>query len=380
MKGLLAILVLLIMCQRVGYSQAEYARCGVLLVSTDKATLRPVFKSTSKTIQIRVVFHVVQGPDDVYISDNQIQQQLDRLNEDFNSTNADLDQVPAEFRHLIPAEGIYFHLATRQLPDQQFDIGIYRMKTDKKAIGLTPDVYLSERGGSTAWPAEEYLNIWIADLGSKITGLGSGPQSVDPYMDGVLVDPSFFSLNDSKRYSLGRVLVHEIGHYLGLNHPWEDQTNCQRLPSSIADIPLQSTVYDGCPTHPQLSCESNDLFMSYMNYVDDDCMVMFSRLQMDYMRSIIVSLRPGLMVEPSLVPTSEEVEIFPNPVVKGSVTLKLPSATPKLTRIVLYDYSGRLCFDQSLFIAGSYVLLVDHLPAGLYILKVDRLAKRLVIS
>ena len=48
--------------------------------------------------------------------------------------------------------------------------GITRTKTSKKVIGLSDDLFFTEKGGKTAWNTEGYLNIWVADLGTKITG------------------------------------------------------------------------------------------------------------------------------------------------------------------------------------------------------------------
>lgn len=44
--------------------------------------------------------------------------------------------------------------------------------------------------------------------------------------------------------------------------------------------PIQKNQYKDCPIYPQISCESSDMFMNYMDYVDDACMVMFSTSQM----------------------------------------------------------------------------------------------------
>ena len=80
-------------------------------------------------------------------------------------------------------------------------------------------------------------------------------------------------------FDLGRTTTHEVGHWLNLFHIWgDDGTGCNGS-DHCADTPNQASENFGKPTFPHISCNNGpngDLFMDYMDYVDDDSMVMFT--------------------------------------------------------------------------------------------------------
>lgn len=68
------------------------------------------------------------------------------------------------------------------------------------------------------------------------------------------------------------------------------------------DTPNQDGSNTGCPGHPHASCESNDMFMNYMDYVDDSCMRIFSVGQADRMHATLATARTGILASDGLVP------------------------------------------------------------------------------
>ena len=80
-------------------------------------------------------------------------------------------------------------------------------------------------------------------------------------------------------FHLGRTATHEIGHYLNLFHIWgDDGTGCGGT-DEVDDTPNQAGPNTGKPAWPHVTCRNGphgDLFMDYMDYVDDDMMVMFT--------------------------------------------------------------------------------------------------------
>lgn len=194
---------------------------------------------------------------------------------DFNGENDDLSNVPNEFQAFIAAKGIRFCLAAED-PQGLPTSGIVRVKTDVEAIGTKDELFFSALGGSDAWNPNKYLNIWVANTGEFITGFGTFPEQVEAEKQGVVVHPKYFGENNSKNYYLGRVAVHEIGHYFGLYHIWDNNLNCD-TDDGVQDTPLQQHAYEGCPVYPQSSCGSMDMFMNFMDYVDDSCMLMFTQ-------------------------------------------------------------------------------------------------------
>ena len=79
-------------------------------------------------------------------------------------------------------------------------------------------------------------------------------------------------------HALGRTLTHEVGHYLGLLHPWGarvciDNDYCDDTP------PVDEPVLR-CPSVPVLGCADKPIMAdNYMNYVEDACMNTFTRDQ-----------------------------------------------------------------------------------------------------
>ena len=66
-------------------------------------------------------------------------------------------------------------------------------------------------------------------------------------------------------------------------HPWGRGSGGCDEDDLVGDTPISEQAYYDTPTHPQVSCESTDMFMNFMEYVDDSVMVMFSAGQVDRM-------------------------------------------------------------------------------------------------
>ena len=174
---------------------------------------------------VPVVVHVVWNTPEENVGDLTVLSQIEALNRDFNGENADLTDVPSEFRPSIAKEGIRFCLAAEDSYGASTS-GILRTRTSVEAIGAKDDLFFSAFGGSDAWDTERYLNIWVANTGEFITGFGTFPGQVEAERQGVVVHPAYFGKNSSQRYGLGRVAVHEVGHYLGLKHTWDGNAGC----------------------------------------------------------------------------------------------------------------------------------------------------------
>src|SRR5690606_29230296 len=132
--------------------------------------------------------------------------------------------------------------------------------------------------------------------------------------DGVVVHPSWIGWKDK---SQGKTLLHEIGHYLGLYHLWGTSQSCMS-DDFVEDTPLQAINYTGCPDYPQVSCESVNMHMNYMDYVDDSCMHLFTQGQISRMLAHVQMFRNNLgkSVESkcaSSSTTANGISVFPNP-------------------------------------------------------------------
>lgn len=255
-------------------------------------------------IRIPVVVHVVYDRDEFNISDEKIASQIAVLNQDFRKKNPDQTATPAEFAPLVADVGIEFELATID-PDGKPTRGITRTRSavdgwDGKVLGVEKPVedlklYFTRQGGRDAWPADRYLNIWVAELSGRtgkpaLAGYAQFPGG-DARLDGVVIDPRVFGTQPPlmAEHHLGRTATHEIGHWLNLIHIFANSGHCQS-DDLVDDTPVASAAYKGKPSYPQHSCGQSNMFMNFMDHVDDDAMYMFTLGQKARMRAV---LSPG---------------------------------------------------------------------------------------
>lgn len=224
-------------------------------------------------INIPVYIHVVYSNSNENISDAQINSQMNVLNEDFRSTNGDVNQVPSEFAGVVADSEINFTLA-----------GTFRYSDSRTSWGTNNAV-------KSAYPPvtpETHMNIWVCNIGGGILGYAQFPGG-NLATDGVVVSPQYFGTTGfvSAPFDGGRTLTHEVGHYFNLRHIWGDG-RC-RQDDFVADTPSSDRPNYGCPNYPTAHCRTNDMTMNYMDYVNDACMYMFSEGQKARMRAIFAS-------------------------------------------------------------------------------------------
>ncbi|TDW29987.1 zinc metalloprotease [Cryobacterium psychrophilum] len=262
------------LAEQPGFAEARVA----LDVEALRTVARGIFAARAGVTRIPVVVHVVWHEDDQNISDEQIQSQIAVLNQDFRKTNADIIKLPEVFRSLADDAQVEFALATTDPGGEDTD-GITRTHTDTRSFTYDDAIKFASSGGADAWPADKYLNLWVGRLSGGLLGYAQFPGG-EPSTDGVVVlDTAVGTVGTaSPPFGLGRTATHEIGHWLNLNHIWGDESGCVGT-DKVDDTPNQADANVGKPAFPHVSCgngPNGDLFADYMDYVDDDVMVMFS--------------------------------------------------------------------------------------------------------
>ncbi|MFC5477764.1 M43 family zinc metalloprotease [Massilia suwonensis] len=247
--------------------------------------------------RIPVVVHVVWNTAAQNISDAQIASQIEVLNRDFRRTNPDVGITPAPFLPLATDARIEFFLADTD-PSGAPTSGIERRQTSVASFNDNDAVKSTASGGLNAWPAANYLNVWVCQLGGGLLGYAQFPGGPDA-TDGVVILHSAFGTTGTAAapFNLGRTTTHEIGHWLNLNHIWgDDGTGCSGT-DNVADTPNQAGANVGAPSFPHVSCSNGpngDMFMNYMDYVDDRAMVMFSAGQVARMQACLDGVRSAI--------------------------------------------------------------------------------------
>ncbi|GGL00170.1 hypothetical protein Ppa06_68810 [Planomonospora parontospora subsp. parontospora] len=252
-------------------------------------------------VTIPVVVHVVHNPavPAQNIGDDQVHSQIAVLNRDFRAANPDLDKVPEVWRPLVADARIEFRLAALD-PEGEPTDGIVRVPTGRTSFGFDDAVKSSASGGSDPWPTDEYLNVWVCQLGGGLLGYAQFPGG-PPQTDGVVILHSAFGTTGTAAppFDGGRTATHEIGHWLDLYHIWGDDDGACSSDDKVADTPNQADANTGSPVFPHVSCGNGphgDMFVNYMDYTDDAAMFMFTRGQSKRMDACLEGARASFLV------------------------------------------------------------------------------------
>jgi PKD repeat protein len=246
---------------------------------------------------IPVVFHVIHtnGPEN--ISKEQIEDQIRILNLDYSLNNPNKSSIRSMFTGVAANMEIEFRLAKID-PQGNCTDGINRVYSSKginagdavKALPLA------------RWPNQNYLNIWVVNSINSAGAAGGGTILGYAYFPSTSANMSFSSLDGilviadrvgsigtSSASKGGRVLTHEIGHYLGLMHPFTDScdTDMKFGGDHCEDTPPVAGTYSNanCPANGN-SCHNDvpdlpDQWENFMDYSEGRCQAMFTQNQKD---------------------------------------------------------------------------------------------------
>jgi hypothetical protein len=262
------------------------AKQFALEAATSKKRTKAVKVSDMPIARIKVIVHVVYRDDVQNISQAQIRSQISALNKDFRGTNPDKSKVPAAFKGLFTDSRIQFEL---------YDVT--RTKTTKAAFDINDGVKKKATGGVASIEPKKYLNLWVCALGGGLLGYAQfpgGPISTD----GVVINDQAFGTQGTAKapFNKGRTATHEVGHFLNLRHIWGDTPDCSGS-DMVADTPNSAGPNYGRPKYPVVTCNNGpngDMFMNYMDYVDDAAMFMFTMQQAIRMRAALEGPRRSL--------------------------------------------------------------------------------------
>lgn len=338
---------------------------------------------TNGVITIPVVFHILYNVNNVLenISLARINAQMAILNQSFSASNPDIIFVPAPFAPFIGNVGIQFCLAVRD-PQGNATDGIIRKQTGTTFFTTNNNIKFDSNGGDDAWPSDSYLNIWVGTLANGVLGFAQFPGGASA-TDGVVIHNAAVggpaSLGSSTNYNKGRTAVHEIGHWLNLNHINGDAACGDDF---VSDTPTQSVLHAGCPFYPQVSCSngpSGDMFMNYMDYVYDMCMIMFTSGQSARMNTSFSVSRSAILNSMGCVPVSigldevskNGISVYPNPT-NGPVTIESAGLQAGITLVKVFNLMGQnLKTVEYLNLNDINYLDISELSNGVYFVEIN---------
>lgn len=226
------------------------ARCGTEQPTEAEVTESPVrAMRLPGTVRVPTYVHVLRSGTGIAngdVPDSQVLQQVNVLNAAFRATP------------------FYFELVgtTRTTNATWFTMGPGTTAERNAKTTL-------RRGG------KESLNLYTAKPGSGLLGWATFPSSYagNPKNDGVVMLYTTLPGGTAAPYNEGDSTVHEVGHWLGLNHT---STGCTS-DDGVSDTPLaqySAVCTDGldtCPAAPGL-----DPIHNYMGSADDACISEFT--------------------------------------------------------------------------------------------------------
>jgi hypothetical protein len=289
-------------------------------------------------VYLPVVFHIVL-PNPYVVTDDVVRSQLEVMNTDFAGSNADSTNIPAAFEAVRGHSMIRFVLAKRT-PSGELSNGIERVSssTTGNPNNVTDSIKRKSLGGADAWDPNLYVNIWVGNIsgGEGVLGYTQVPGSGSPDDDGVFCNIAGFgtSVCNGASYNKGRTIVHELGHYFGINHIWgDDETDPNQcsgddfraltedgstytLPLTLYNPPGKGNTPEDIGDTPNQAVASNDcgsgivtdectttapgiMYENFMDYTMDNCYSMFTKKQVARMEYVLNNYRSSLITSPA---------------------------------------------------------------------------------
>jgi hypothetical protein len=258
--------------------------------------MRSAFISLSKVNTqsgpvIKTYVHVIRNGTTLAggnVPQEQILAQMDVLNNDYATTPFSFELVNVTYVD----NPIWFNQVTRPPSQYNFEMKAMLRQGDAAALNL-------------------YL-VSFDNLGADgLLGYATFPDMYDddPLSDGVVLRHTTLPGGPLAPYNLGRTATHEVGHWMGLLHVFQD--GCDGLGDQVDDTPAQALPGETCV--PADTCPGSPGVDSYRNFLDyswDSCVTQFTpgqvqRMiqQVDLYRGIVVG-DAAASLSASYVPTT----------------------------------------------------------------------------
>lgn len=407
--------LLLLLCSVSPWLQGQWCATSA---GSERLNAIPQAKNQLEQIRIPVVFYIVDDNPNPKIqidySPADLQFQLNWLNQEFQAVQDFNPQQSIQFCLARATNGQplplpaatdinYVEQVMETGPQGDQGLGIFYINRDGSPQIPFNDAYIHNM---TGLDHTKFLVIVIAasaqhgSFASYSTDIHGWNRFSSPYQHVVLLHQHLHTRQG--RLNDGDVLIHEVGHYLGLAHVF--QNLCSHPGDKVSDTPPYSTsnMNDSCEFEVKDACPSFNgayppLRSNHMDYKGDVCRQSFSPQQCARMVAVCnhnlsalidpqnlhsagiacqfdfselprkTVYAPGMVRKHSSAANQPSLAVYPNPV---KSVLHIESGKPlQSLELALSDYSGRILIQRSYTAPSKDLSLnIADLSPGSYLL------------
>lgn len=140
----------------------------------------------------------------------------------------------------------------------------------------------------------ETLNVYTADIGGGLLGWSYFPKGYNngrDIWDGVVILDESMPGGNTRWYSEGDTLTHEVGHWMMLEHTFAGA--CSASGDGVSDTPREAYAQFECGVYDTCSAPGLDPVHNFMDYTEDACMDHFTAGQVERMNDAWIAFRAG---------------------------------------------------------------------------------------